>query len=684
MEEQESHNTKRNMSDSLEAVLVNVENTDPSNFIHIDKNEFKIGRGRSNDEILANISISRQHCIIKRSDVGEWTIQDFSTTGTFVNGNQLAPGEIRTIKINDSIRFGPMSEFLYKLKVHSKSEPLAKKAKMCVPEMDLRDIVMKQKTFEESQQMERDNLAEQMKAKHNEQLELKNELEKLLNEREAANGVKDHLNKQINTLEKNIEEVKMAEMNLEKLNRELSERLDKERQEFETKLNEEKKKLEEALEISRKEKEMLVNNMKEQLEKLKNEQQIECKKLTESLSEEKKTAEKLQSEKVEIEQRLKEMEDALLKIESKANDLQTTLEKQNESAAKVVALGTVAENVEIIDESHLTILDTIDLTNETPTKKAVAPSSTVSANEDVFNKVGDIMDEQLTCSICSELFVTAMTLNCTHTFCQYCINTWMKKKKECPVCRTAITAMNRSLVVDNFIDKMVENLSVDYKKRRTEIVEERREHERAANQPANQTGGKKGRGRGRGGNANTNTNRAGNTSTAATSRTAGNNHIPSRTSGSDPDWNNASGSRGQHRQQHASSGGTTNREQTPASTQGSGNTTQQTNDDDDGSTWSTSTDADGEDTNSLSSSYSSSQTSEDQESHSRNMDNISIDSDGHSTDNSWEGIDYGDEDYWNEPPNEYVEGLPGAPYGGYGTCYCCGSRGHWAPGCPFR
>ncbi|XP_015519637.1 E3 ubiquitin-protein ligase RNF8 isoform X3 [Neodiprion lecontei] len=522
MEEQESHSSKRNMSDSLEAVLVNVENTDPSSFIHIDKNEFKIGRGRSNDEILANISISRQHCIIKRSDVGEWTIQDFSTTGTFVNGNQLAPGEIRTIKINDSVRFGPMSEFLYKVQLLSKSEPLTKKAKMSVPEMDLQDIVMKQKTFEESQQMERDNLAEQMKAKHNEQLELKNELQKLLNEREAAKGVKDHLNNQINMLEKNIEEVKQAEMNLEKLNRELSERLDKERQEFETKLNEEKKKLEEALEISRKEKEMLVNNMKEQLEKLKNEQQIECKKLTESLSEEKKTAEKLQSEKVEIEQKLKETEDALLKIESKANELQTTLEKQNaESAAKVVALGTVAENVEIIDESHLTILDTIDLTKETPTKKAAPPSSTVSANEDVFNKVGDIMDEQLTCSICSELFVKATTLNCTHTFCQYCIDTWEKKKKECPVCRTAIIAMNRSLVLDNFIDKMVENLSVEYKKRRTDIVEERREYERAAKQPANQARGKKGRGRGRGGNANTNTNRTGNTSTAATRSVVG-------------------------------------------------------------------------------------------------------------------------------------------------------------------
>ena len=83
------------------------------------------------------------------------------------------------------------------------------------------------------------------------------------------------------------------------------------------------------------------------------------------------------------------------------------------------------------------------------------------------------MDEQLTCSICSELFVKATTLNCMHTFCNYCIHLWNKKKKLCPICRTPISTMNRPLALDNFIESMIENLSIEFKGKRKEIIKER-------------------------------------------------------------------------------------------------------------------------------------------------------------------------------------------------------------------
>ena len=50
----------------------------------------------------------------------------------------------------------------------------------------------------------------------------------------------------------------------------------------------------------------------------------------------------------------------------------------------------------------------------------------------------------------------------------------MNKKRECPVCRSAVISHNRSIVLDNYIDKMVEKLCNDMKDRREEIMLERK------------------------------------------------------------------------------------------------------------------------------------------------------------------------------------------------------------------
>lgn len=114
------------------------------------------------------------------------------------------------------------------------------------------------------------------------------------------------------------------------------------------------------------------------------------------------------------------------------------------------------------------VIDTIDLTD-------LDLSQRIETNikESVLGKVSDIMDEQLTCTICSELFVKAMTLSCMHTFCHYCIKMWNKKRKDCPICRKPVMSMIRSLVLDNFIESMIENLPTELKNRRMEIIQER-------------------------------------------------------------------------------------------------------------------------------------------------------------------------------------------------------------------
>lgn len=94
--------------------------------------------------------------------------------------------------------------------------------------------------------------------------------------------------------------------------------------------------------------------------------------------------------------------------------------------------------------------------------------------EEVVTQVTEVLENELQCIICSELFIEAVVLNCAHGFCYHCIQQWRKKKDECPICRQAIQSQTRCLALDNCIDRMVENLSLEMKTRRQELVNERK------------------------------------------------------------------------------------------------------------------------------------------------------------------------------------------------------------------
>ncbi|XP_020483980.1 E3 ubiquitin-protein ligase rnf8 isoform X2 [Labrus bergylta] len=94
--------------------------------------------------------------------------------------------------------------------------------------------------------------------------------------------------------------------------------------------------------------------------------------------------------------------------------------------------------------------------------------------EEVVTQVTEVLENELQCIICSELFIEAVILNCAHSFCCFCIKQWRKKKDECPICRQAIQSQTRCLALDNCINSMVENLSLDMKARRQTLVSERK------------------------------------------------------------------------------------------------------------------------------------------------------------------------------------------------------------------
>ncbi|KAG7460708.1 hypothetical protein MATL_G00201630 [Megalops atlanticus] len=94
--------------------------------------------------------------------------------------------------------------------------------------------------------------------------------------------------------------------------------------------------------------------------------------------------------------------------------------------------------------------------------------------EEVVIQMTDVLENELQCIICSELFIEAVTLSCAHSFCLHCIEAWRKRSGACPICRQDILSQTRSLVLDNCIDRMVESLSAELKERRQELISQRK------------------------------------------------------------------------------------------------------------------------------------------------------------------------------------------------------------------
>ncbi|XP_043267463.1 E3 ubiquitin-protein ligase RNF8-like [Venturia canescens] len=461
---------KRSMNDDdLEPVLVKL-NKENSIFpdIHVDKSEFKIGRARNSDEIIAHVLISRNHAVVRCAENGDWTIEHLSSTITLLNDIPLELGMPKKLFPGDVIQFSASEEFKYEFQLCPKSLINNKRQKL--NECFMETVMTQQKSFAASQETKRKELEKKLQTKQNEQIELKAQLDELLKNQELAQDKTQDLNNKILDLQKQIKAGNDAEIQLQSSYNDLLMTLETERKKFEDRLNEERRKWQTALDTSKQEKENIEKTMREQMDRWREQQQAEWAVVMENLVKQEKTAqERLLNEKNQLEQKLKETEDALKEQAALTEQLQST----TENVGNIDLSSTTAPEcifVQLLDDGttgQMDVLETIDLTVDSPC------SSSSNRDNGVINKVGDIMDEQLTCSICSEIFVKAVTLNCTHSFCHHCIVTWMKKKRDCPVCRAGIVSVNRSIVLDNFIEQMVETLTPQLQSRRKELLQER-------------------------------------------------------------------------------------------------------------------------------------------------------------------------------------------------------------------
>ena len=94
-------------------------------------------------------------------------------------------------------------------------------------------------------------------------------------------------------------------------------------------------------------------------------------------------------------------------------------------------------------------------------------------------------NEELKCSICDEIFIEPMALGCGHVYCRHCLEQWEVNcgncfgKFNCPNCRQPITQFNKSLQLDNLISSLYNGLSETLQKDRENLVKERKTEELA-------------------------------------------------------------------------------------------------------------------------------------------------------------------------------------------------------------
>jgi len=105
--------------------------------------------------------------------------------------------------------------------------------------------------------------------------------------------------------------------------------------------------------------------------------------------------------------------------------------------------------------------------------------------QDMMDNFRELAETQLQCAVCSELFVEATSINCGHTFCNYCITEWMKKKANCPVCRTDIKQSVQCKVLDEYADKLYDQFVGEGGKLQRQTLKEERSKIKKDNEAAN-------------------------------------------------------------------------------------------------------------------------------------------------------------------------------------------------------
>ncbi|XP_019953333.2 E3 ubiquitin-protein ligase rnf8 isoform X1 [Paralichthys olivaceus] len=422
----------------------------------LDNTEVTIGRGADVTYQLLSPScplmISRLHCTFKQREDGQWTVTDKkSLNGVWVNGNRIPAEKAYQLRLGDSIRLGvPVSgtkvEFDYILvqrllkdiklclakeqREGAKASHVSKKPKRKLSVEEVEPSTSKPKLYRHSSSDKSfakpcplSPVKHQQKLSHSEP-EKTGPSRQSQEAEQPNNGSSDLCD--LDNLQMYSQNILLLREQVDDTQRQVAS-LEGRPQQADPLRGEQVRELQGQLETLRAKMyrmetlEKSFSETKRQLEAEKTQQQEELlkKQLEEALQEQKKVIDELDHSRQGFEEILS----------AKNKELELSKEEKEKARAQ---------------------------------------------KEEVVTQVTEVLENELQCIICSELFIEAVILSCAHSFCCHCIKQWRKKKDECPICRQAIQSQTRCLALDNCIDGMVENLSLDMKARRQTLITERK------------------------------------------------------------------------------------------------------------------------------------------------------------------------------------------------------------------
>merc|ERR1712013_831406 len=207
-------------------------------------------------------------------------------------------------------------------------------------------------------------------------------------------------------------------------------------------------------------------------------------KLRRTEAEKKKFEDKLSSKRTQLGQEREKVSVAERKIEKLKKDC-SKLKKTNEKLVKEkedVLKESKEDNVKWRKKVDSLKQKTAGLDPEAgPSRGTAGPG----LFQDMMDNFRELAETQLQCAVCSELYVEATSINCGHTFCNYCITEWMKKKANCPVCRADIQQTAQCKVLDEYVDKVYDQFVGEGGKIQRQTLKEERSKIKKDNEAAN-------------------------------------------------------------------------------------------------------------------------------------------------------------------------------------------------------